>query len=515
MRQLFIIILSLFMISSAWNHTEAQSLMQTAKRAEQKAKELKQQEVSRYNDILDSKDLNKYNQFIADYPKGSMTPEIRNRVKEIELWNKTKALNNSEDYLEAYEGYLKNTQYHWYDQEAESAIRTIKRNIERQEWNQVSAKNSISAYKQYLTDHPNSGFREDAEKALNRLEGRQAWENINRDNVSELENFINTYPNAYEIKVATSRLHELKGRDYYDRGDMSKAYKEFSQLSRGNISYSNQKAYDDVMEYHEFYMLGPTTASSTIIAFLNKYPNGKYHNQASNILAIQKARSFGDYATQADYNTALSYAKDRATIKTVQSYISLNKESQNLRKKRQRSLIRKQNGGTVNLGVEFLDAGFQVNEDTDIWYYNFGLFVRFGNYSDRVQFALGIKPGWVSHKEYVAGEYMDTEDSKFDFHMPVLGQLKLNLFKMTQESRFFLYGQYQYNAVRIKDVEASMAWGAGFGFAWKHFDLSFYYRQDVGKPDYEPTYRVTEDYVISKNKAKGYVGASMIWYLQL
>ena len=109
MRRLYFIICSLLFIASLSNTVEAQSLMQTAKKAEQHAKELKQQESARYNAILDSKDLSKYNQFINDYPRGSKTPEIRKRAQEVKSWNDAKNQNT----IASYEQYLNATNNHW------------------------------------------------------------------------------------------------------------------------------------------------------------------------------------------------------------------------------------------------------------------------------------------------------------------------------------------------------------------------------------------------------------------
>lgn len=133
---------------------EAQSLMQTAKKAEQRAKELKQQESARYNAILDSKDLSKYNQFINDYPRGNKTQEIRRRVQEVKLWNDVKTQNT----ITSYERYLSTTQYHWYDNEATQAIRSIKQKAEKAEWDKVIAVNTISSYQAFIQNNPASGY---------------------------------------------------------------------------------------------------------------------------------------------------------------------------------------------------------------------------------------------------------------------------------------------------------------------------------------------------------------------
>ena len=55
MRQLLSILCTLMFLGLFYNQAEAQSLMQTAKEAEQRAKEARQQEIARYDEIVDSK----------------------------------------------------------------------------------------------------------------------------------------------------------------------------------------------------------------------------------------------------------------------------------------------------------------------------------------------------------------------------------------------------------------------------------------------------------------------------
>ncbi len=482
---------------------KAQSFNQIMEKAEQEARDKKRQEQSRYNAIVDSRNLDEYNRFIEDYPQGNYTSEIRRRANEIKLWNSARRNNT----ITSYESYLSKTRYHWYDATANSAISSIRKTQERQAWERVKSKGTLDAYRQYLQDNPNSAYRAEAEKAINRLQGAQAWSKIkNSNSISDFQEFITQYPHAEEITSAKNRLYELKGRDYYDRGDLSSAYTEFSKLSRGQLSYSNHSAYDEVMEYHEFSKLGNNSTEDSLLSFLKKYPNSKYRSRVCNMIAIAKARNFSDYASNFDYNQALSYATNSSTRSSVESYISMNKQKQKDREKRHKAWEREENGGSVNLGWEFLDIGVTIVGDYTMWYYNTGLMLRFGNYSDRIQFAIGLKPGVLGYSELISYDYhydYYDKEAAFAFHMPVLGQLKLNLFKMSKRSRFFIFGQYQYNLVRVKDVEAEMAWGAGLGFGWKHFDWSFYYRQDIGEAN---NWEYSD---------QNYFGMSMIYYWTL
>ncbi len=484
MRRLYFILCSFLLIASVCNTMEAQSLMQTAKKAEQRAKELKQQESTRYNSIIDSKDLSKYNQFITDYPNSSKTPEIRKRTQEIKLWNEVKSTNT----ITAYEKYLRTTQYHWYDKDANNSIYNLKKAKEKDAWNKVVATNTIQAYQQYLNDNPSSGYKQDAEIAINRLQGSYIWETIKHSNdIDALQSFILRYPHAQERSIATIRLHELKGCQHYKDGNLGSAYVELSNINRDNVSYSNKYIYDEVMEYNEFSKLGAYSSETSLLSFMRKYPSSKYTTQVSNMIAVAKAINLGDYASSDDYNRALSYAKDNYTKKTVQSFISINKKKQKNHKKAINSFKRKNNGGTLNLGFNFIDfsSNFAEGGRGQILYFNAGLFLRIGNFKDRVQFAVGLLPGVIN---YEVDNTYDDYYKETSFWMPLSTNLKLNLFEVSDTSNLFIYGQYQYNLVKNSDVQSDMSWGAGFGISWKHFDWQLYYKRDVVTTNlYDPT----------------------------
>lgn len=509
MKRKLSIIISLILVAVVGNQAEAQSLMQTAKKAEQRAKELKQQETARYNAIVESKDLAKYNQYITDYPRGSKTPEIKKRAEEVKLWNNARSANS----ILSYQNYLNSTQYHWYDVEANNAIKSLKQSIEKTAWEKVKQTNTLQCYQEYLRDNPTSGYKTEVEQAINRLQGASAWNKIKRsDKIEEIQFFVDNYPCADAAAIAIIRLHELKGCKYYQNGDMKSAYLEFAQIAKEKVSYSNMSVYEDVMEYHEFSKLSTNSSQIELNNYLSKFPNGKYSNQVSNFLAISKAKDFGDNASIYDYNAAVNYATDEHTRNVVMSYISINKKKQKELEKAEKYRERAENGGILSIGVDFMDWGFNCEfASKSIMYYNAGLLFRIGNYKDRLQFAFGVKPGVIVYDKtshdivYVYDYSYESKSTRSvtDFHMPIVGQLKLNLINLFDWCRFYMYGQYQYNVFRAKEVEHDMSWGVGMGIAWKHIDWSFYYRRDIGRP------------VSSFYKKQDYLAMSFIFYWQL
>lgn len=480
------------------------SLMQAALEAEKRAQEIKAQEAERYARVLDSRNLEQYNEFIRDYPRSKNTVEIKKRAAEMELWQNASASNT----VPAYQNYLNKTEYHWFDDSATSGISRIRKAEEKRDWEAVCQVGTIAAYRNYLKQKPTSAYRAEAEKAINRLEGAEAWKRVRFTGDKEvLEAFVDQYPHADETAEARLRLHEIYGQEYYDQLDFRKAYTEFSYFSsRDRVSYENRGAYDAVMEWKAFTLLDSDSSERALNAFLSKYPNSPYKTQVNNLLAIVKAKALDNYASEYDYNQIRKYASDSETRQTVESYIASNKSKQKTLEKNARRRQRNLNGGLFNMGIEFLDLGWNgESEDSwSIYYYNLGASVRIGNFASRAQFACGLKLGVMSYYSQDYDSYSDYTSlvQKRSFHMPVYAQLKVNLFKLSSSSRFFISGQYQYNAVRDNIIENTMSWGAGAGFAWKHLDWLFYYREEFGN-----------DYWINQNQH--FFGTSLIYYFKL
>ncbi len=496
-----IILMIILGLAAVFSAEAQQSLMQIAQEAEQRAQELMAQENSRYTDILDSRDLEKYESFIADYPNSIHTQEIAKRADEVRRWNSAKQA----DSIPAYKDYLNTTEFHWFDAEANNCIREHGKELERDSWNSVCSVGTLDAYESYLAQNPETAYMDECREAINRLRGDQRWETVKRsESVRDLQAFIDEYPHSSRVAVAKVRIHELKGLQFFNEGKMDDAYSEFSELQRSDLTPSSKRIFDRCMEYHDYSELG--SSETSLRTFMSRYPNGRYYNAVSGKLAKLKAKELGPYSNESDYNEVLGYARDAQTRQVVEQYISANKREQKARRKAEKAYKRRRNGGTFNLGFEFTDFGSLI-DDFSMSYYNFGLMLRIGNYSDRVQFAVGVKPGM---------QIMDWDD--LEFHMPVVAQLKLNLFRVAY-SNFFIFGMGQYNVVYDDAEELDAAWAAGLGFAWKHFDLSLYYKREIGQYnddgyyyyDYNGNYR----WEYCDYGPESYVGLSMIYYWQL
>ena len=136
----------------------------------------------------------------------------------------------------------------------------------------------------------------------------------------------------------------------------------------------------------------------------------KKRRKVKNYLAIVKAKNLSDYASEYRYDEVRALATDEKTRQTVEGYITANRNAQKERERERRRWRREENGGLVNMGLQFLDFGWNgKGSGENIICYDLGLYLRFGNFADRVQFSVGLEPGLVAYNEdYI---YSYTEDT--------------------------------------------------------------------------------------------------------
>ncbi len=463
----------------------AQSLRDRARQSREQSKELKAQEESRYSEAIDSRNLEIYEKYIADYPFSSKTDEIRNRANEIKSWNSAKATNT----IAAYEKYLRNTKYNWFDTEANAGITELRRIAEKKAWEKIAAVNTLEAYSSYLKKNPGTPYRADAEHAIRVLKAKEEWPRIAESGtVEDYRSFVETYPDVEETPLARDRITEWNANELYKQGKLAEAWNKFASIKNVKIQEQYMPAYLAAEEYHHFRMLSDSSSEGQLRTFMTKYPKSAYAQQVNEYYAIVLAKQLNKESDDRDYDRVRSLAMNGShdTYNTVIRHIERSKNERSAWQSHLKALEREENGGAVQFGVEFTDWGFGKYElphpDDEFetlkatkMYYNIGFMLRFGNYNDWIQCMLGVKPGIIGYTVSDGGN--DFNECKF--HMPAFARLKLNVARTSDESRFFIMGDYQYNIVRSDDFEGKMSWAAGAGFAWKHVDLSLYYRREL------------------------------------
>lgn len=483
-----IALISCCMLGGMCFDANAQTLKNYAKQRNQELAERQRMEKTNYEKACQKNTLVAYNEYLSMYPKGKYVQDVRKRVAEIERKNEQDLYDYAAkvETAQAYEAYLKKYPNGRFAQEARGRLEDMEL------WKKAKSANTIAAYRNYLSTSKNKSFAQLANDAITDLESKDAWNAIKQSSSkSVIENFIQNYPKSSCLPEANKRLNELTAVELYGQGDLQRAYDKFEAAGgRYSIEYSNRSKYDECLEYVEYKKLNSYTKESDLLAFLKKYPSSRYYDQVSNMVAIAKAKNFSMYASSYTFDEAMSYAKDKTTKNTVQSYIDNTKKSYSQYKRQQRHNRVMANGGYVKFGLEIMDlafAGTTSGEGQSTMYYNMGLSVKFGNYKAPVQFEVGIKPGvvYTEFESWYHGSYYDydygyeTSENKTFFHMPVYAKLKLNICD-AGKSKFYIAGLATYNAVRDKQLENEYSLGGGAGFAWKKWDwFALYYKQDL------------------------------------
>ncbi len=447
-------------------HSHAQKLTSYAKQYKQEAVERQRVEKINYEKACQKGTIEAYNEYLKMYPRGKYVQEINNRISDYDLWEKAKSANT----IDSYNEYINN-----------------------------------SKYKSYVNQ---------ANEAIAELQSVSIWQTVkNSDKEEDVESFMQKFPRSSCIEAAKKRIHEIKAVNHYKSGDLAKAYNEFNSAGgRNYLQDSNQSLYDKCLEFHDYTSLTSYSRQEELQAFLRKYPNSKYYNNVSDMIAVSMAKNFSMYVGDYTINQALSYAKDDYTKNIVKSYAKQAKKNYSEYKRNLRKVRAKANGGYINYGLEFLDFGmnmFMSDRMLDIGYYNVGISMRIGNFKAPVQFEIGVKPGVIFYAMsedddyyyddyYYDDYYYDDYDYKTAFHLPIYTKLKVNLCNIGSKSKLYASAFGSYKAVRNEDIEGRFEIGGGLGIGWRHWDWYIYYKQDLDNKDW-----------VDSN----FIGTSLVYYL--
>ena len=483
--KLFTLLLILFIPS----FVEAQGLRETVTNKEQRTKSLS-----------------------SGNKKGALTDAAKKRKEENELKRQQKEYdyNRACEYgtIDAYRNFI----YEYPDSDKYS--NDMRNRINDYElWNSACHENTIRAYNDYLKDSEYKSHESEAKAKIVNLESIEKWTILSRSNsIDSINAYMSKYPNSPKLEDAKLRIHQLKGVQYYRNGDLKSAYNEFTTAGgRSALDVANRDMYDKAYEYSEYLRVKSNSTESQMLAFMSAYPSSPYYDEISNMVAVSKARSLTKYSNQYDYNGALSYAKDYTTRSTVNNYIERAKQANAEYRKELKREEWRENGGLVNMAIEFVDFGLNFlspssNRSYNTLYYNMGIGFRIGNYKSPVQFEVGVRPGIIVFHENINDKYEFTKQyTKGRFHMPVYGKFKINI--GGGSSKFYIFGEIQYNAIRIETVERQFGYKAGFGVQSRNWDWSLYFKNEFGS--YEPIF--WED----REPGCQYLGTSLVRYFRI
>ena len=357
-------------------------------------------------------------------------------------------------------------------------------------WQTALRINTIEGYNSYLRQSTNKIYADEARNIIASIEEENEWHRVrNSNNLVEMQQFVNKYPQSEHSTALYKRIHELKGEQYYNEGNLVQAFSEYNLAGgRSGLSYTNQQHYDRASDYNDYTRLNKYDENA-MISFLSKHPNSEYRNEISNAIARKKASNLSAYSSEYQYSQALSYACDNETRQYVQSKINESKHSYSQIQRAQKNAHIKENGGYVGIGIDIFDLDLNVLSKEDgrsfnALHYNMALALRIGNFKTPVYAEIGIKPGLAVFNEITSDYYgFDSyKEVQYNFHMPIFAKLKFNLFKAWGDTKFYIDGIGYYNAVRQEEYEAEFSVGGGFGVAGRHWDWQMlYYRQELNK----------------------------------
>ncbi len=296
---------------------------------------------------------------------------------------------------------------------------------------------------------------------------------------------LTTNGNTVVVRVDANENTSARG-DYFTI--RSGNHEKTINISQSGVTLTAQDLERIEKEKYESACQRGTT--DALLEYLKEYPNGRYANSVSNKIAIAKAKSLNKFSTSRAFNEALGYAKDSSTRSFVQQCINnCEREYAQYLKQQEKAQHKqkvKKDGGYVQFGIEAMDFAWNcvsLDRYLNVFYYNIGLSMRIGNFRTPVQLELGLKPGLLCSYEaeddwwHGYGYYEDDVD--VGFHLPIYTRLKINICNSGDYSKFYIAGMGYYNAVRDKGLENKFSVGCGAGFAWRHGDLMFYYKQDL------------------------------------
>lgn len=438
------------------NNAEAKRLFNQCNQfVEQQRQARERAELEAFNKAKNDGSKYALNAFISSYPNSKYAPDARAMIEDYDLWITAQQLN------------------------------------------------TIDSYQSYLQQSANRSYADEAAKRIQDIESENEWNRVRySNNVDDLQRFTTNYPQSPHSKEASVKVHELKGEQYFNAGNLSQAYSEFTLAGgRYALTYSNQQRYDKAKDYYEYSSLSKYDEQA-MLNYLSSHPTSEYRNEVSNNVAKVRANKFSAYSGEREFNNALLYATDSETRDYVKSRIKSSKKQYSLLKRQERIDGIKEKWGKVSFGVDFWDIGFNTllsSEDNRSWnygYYDVNLTLRIGSYKAPVYLEIGAKPGLLIYTDNTDDSYMDYDtydyyldddyiNNQYSFHMPLFAKMKINLFNAWGSTKAYINGAGYYHAIREEKHEPSFSIGGGFGVAGEHWDWQIlYYRQGLNK-DYK------------------------------
>ena len=393
-------------------------------------------------------------------------------------------------------------------------------------WEQADRSNTISAVDNYLRNSTKKACESQARAKLAQLRAQydREWENCEAYNdIRHYEDFINNYSDSEHKNEAQYNLNVLKGMDAFARGKQDEAFvlldKANKEKTLTGTAADNLNSLKAEREYKN--MLMSNDVNSVDRYFKSLSYGSQYYTPIGNHLAILLAKKIDGYSSDADIDYVKSLANDEESKRIVYQAIKTAKERRAQIEKARRDAARKEwwrnrfKVGWNVLHVDYLDNFGSLGT---------GVKFRFGRYSDFVNLVFGA--------EYSYTTYMETDDwddEEFSENFTTVSHavdipvgLRFNLFKVSANTKFYIgcdavFGIKLADGEEFKYLEyygdpvvnkSTFAIQPQLGFQSNNLDFGLYYKS-YSKPKGIFHKDLVDD--MDKN-ANNRVGMFLTWY---
>lgn len=246
-----------------------------------------------WNDVVKRNTINAYNAFIDKFPESKYADEAKKRIEEAEdeaAWKKAANRNTIGGYREYLSYYTK------YVQEARKRLNDLAIvDQENDVWQLACNENKIEFFSQYLQAYPNGKYVAEANAKISILErqelGENYWNNVDKQSVSALKEFVKKYQSSYCTNEATLKINSLqRNEEERKKVEEQNRLKDIEDINRREAEKKFRLKHieeEKQRELKEQLIWDQTNSRNTYEAFqkyLTDYPEGEFVNEAKQII---------------------------------------------------------------------------------------------------------------------------------------------------------------------------------------------------------------------------------------
>lgn len=417
-----------------------------------------------YDNACEAMTIQALREFIDKYP-GTQHAELAQwRIDDMILWQNAQAVNT----IEAYKAYLEQSSIILYEDEAEEKIAELQ---DEAEWQACASSSSVADIESYLSRHPDTDHRDEANYLIQLNSAEQYFRNGN---------------------VAA-------GLDAYAKAD---AYRTLTGTYAAHYSeLKEEKLYDDVLASED---------PVEIFDYLQAHTDdAKHHDSVSDHYALVLSNQLNAYSTQADYNQIMAFARSVSTKSIVTARIAEAKDARRAERSQQRqanrhNLLR----GRARMGWTMLTLDTNLDNvavGTQFLY-------RIGRHSDILNFIFGVGytyQGIVDTEN--AGRYNESYSlARLTHQIVVPAKLHINMGKRGPGAKFFIGGGVEWalnlNSMSSNINDNCLCVRPELGVAGKHCEWSIFYKH------YFDRYRIAKSEPWNESGIDHRIGTSLTFF---